>query len=173
MKLKVALPRVAKKTALRAYTLIEVIVVIVVISVLAGIVTFSVNSWRDRAANTEVTSDILNVASAMKNARTWNNGYPVYPDDTVFDGTGDAGKLYKQSANVLLSYYHGDAGSYCIEARSTVRPNVYYFIDASTVSTVPKKGTCVMGEGGVPVPTDASQTLFVFDTRLSGCNGTV
>lgn len=173
MKSFVSRLRALAQTYRQAYTVVEVIVVIVALGTLAGITTMSIRSWHDRAATTEVKWDINGLMSAMKNARNWSTGYPVFEEGTTFDGKGDTSKVYTQSRNVRLTYYQGNASSYCIEAQSVVRPGVYFYVDTSTGDMTPKRGTCVSGAGGVPVPMDSAQTLFVVDTRLSGCSGTV
>lgn len=156
-----------------AFSIVEMIVVIVVIGILAGIAIFAFNSWRDRTANTEVKWDANNIASAMKNASNWANGFPVFTEGTEFNGGAGTDKVYKQSNNVKLTYFKGDTKSYCIDAVSRAVPSVGYYIEYSPGGPVVKKGTCAGGDGVAPVPTDPSQTLFVFDTTLNGCSGTV
>ena len=164
--------RSRKTLSHEGFTIVELVIVIVLLGILAGLSYAGINLWRERVAGTEVKSDLLNVVSAMKNAKNWGNGYPIYTDGTVYDGTNSTKTIYTQNPNVLLTYYHGDASNFCVDAQSKVRSSVYYFIDSSAGAT-PIKGTCAGGAGAVAVPVDSSQTLFAFDTTLSGCAGTV
>ncbi|QQS22093.1 DUF285 domain-containing protein [Candidatus Saccharibacteria bacterium] len=157
----------------RGFTVVELIVVIVLLVMLATITIFAIGSWRTRVAESEAKNDAIQVASAMKNAKTWANGYPIFTEGTVFDGANATKAVYVPGQGVLVTYQSGDANNYCIEVRSKIISNVYYYIDTSTGGTSPQKGTCAGGLNSIPVPTDPGQTLFVFDTRLSGCVGTV
>lgn len=59
------------------FTIIELIVVITVIAILAGVSIASYGSWRHRNAESAVKSDLHQAASAMETARTFsNNAYP-------------------------------------------------------------------------------------------------
>ena len=155
------------------FTVVELIVVIVLLVMLTTITVFAIGSWRSRVADSEAKNDAIQVASAMKNAKTWANGYPVFTEGMVFDGANATKAVYTPGQGVLVTYQSGDANNYCIEVQSKIISSVYYFIDTSSGSNTPQKGTCAGGVNGVPVPTDPGQTLFVFDTRLSGCADTV
>jgi prepilin-type N-terminal cleavage/methylation domain-containing protein len=63
----------------RAFTIVELVLVIVVIGILAGITTIAWSGWRQNAAKSEVKSDLLTVASAMESAKNFGSGYPSSP----------------------------------------------------------------------------------------------
>lgn len=150
---------------MRGYTIVELAAVIAVIAILAGASYFAIGAWRDRIADTEVRNDMINVTTAMKNARNWGDGYPVYPSGTTYDGTNSTKSVYIQSPNVTLTYDHGDVSNFCVDGQSKARTNVYYFVDTSTGSAEPKKGTCAGGEDQGPV---VVKNIKVNDTGSNG-----
>lgn len=125
-----------------AFTIVELLIVIVVIGVLATITIFAFGSWRQRTAETEVKNDITNVVAAMKSARNWGNGYPIFSDGTIFDGANTTKSVYTPSSNVLITYFHGDATKYCMNIQSKVIASVYYYVDTTSGNTNPAKGVC-------------------------------
>ena len=138
-----------------AFTIVELIVVIVVIAILATISVVSYRIWQDTAAETEIKSDLNSVQAAMNDRKNWtsgaDSGYPVFEEGTVFDGTNDTKSIFTQSPGVTLTYVSGDKKSFCVEAVSKIRNNVYLYLE-STDGTM-KKGTCAGGEGATPIPT--------------------
>ncbi len=81
-----------------AFTIVELAVVILIIGILASVGYFGFNSWRERVAKSELTSDLNGVYAAMESARNWGSGYPDIPDGTVFDGaSAEASKIFTQS----------------------------------------------------------------------------
>lgn len=135
----------------RAFTIVEIIVVIAVLGILASISVVGYGAWRNRVAESEVKSDLQGAKSAMESARTWNNGYPTAP---TFDGIG---ALFQQSANVTLSYAKGTTTDYCINGVSKGRPSIVYYLN-SAESTEPQKGTCGLVAPGAPTITTISPT---------------
>ena len=59
------------------FTIVEILVVIVVISILATISIVSYGAWKKSTAVAQVKSDLNGVASATESARTFGNGYPL------------------------------------------------------------------------------------------------
>lgn len=132
------------------FTIVEILVVIVILGILVSLSYFAFNSWRDRVAESELKSDLNGVYAAMESARNWNNSYPALSQGTAFDGGTTTKNIFTQSTNVKLTYYQGDGKSYCIDAASKVRPSIVMFLSTKNGNKEPKKGTCLMGEGGVP-----------------------
>lgn len=112
------------------FTIVELIIVISVIAILAGITIVSYGSWRTTTAQNTVKSDLNGVASAMESARTFNNGYPASIPTT-----------FSSSPDVSLDYARGDTNSYCITATSVAVSSVSYYIDSLQGSTV-QQGVC-------------------------------
>ncbi len=159
-----------KNRSMRAFTLPELAVVIVVLAILMAASYFGFSTWRDRVAETELKSDLTGVAAAMDSARNWSKGYPELADGVTFDGSEATKAIFTQSEHVILTYYEGTDKEYCIDAVSKARPSIAMFYNSTDTDKEPKKGTCLGGEGYVPNP---NQTIFVYDTRLANCNGTV
>lgn len=154
----------------RAFTVVELAVVITVIGILAAVAYVGYSAWRDRVAETELRSDLAGVAAAMESNSNWGKGYPELADGAVFDGGDSTKSIFTQSEHVLLTYYEGDDKSFCIDATSKSGSSVAMFYDSKSSSKEPVKGTCLGGEGYVP---NSAHTILVYDTRLSGCSGTV
>lgn len=117
------------------FTIVEVIIVVVVIALLAVITIFGFNTWRSRAARSEMKSELLQSVSAVKNYRNYNNTYPV----TV----GDFQATHKAGGEVTLTYTPLNSGlNYCIRAASSNDASVWYVTDTAVQPTTTKPGTC-------------------------------
>ena len=57
------------------FTIVELMIVIVVIAILAGIAIFGYASWRSSTIETALSSDLSSAASAMKQELNFNNTY--------------------------------------------------------------------------------------------------
>lgn len=166
------LHRSSHSYARAAFTIVELLVVIVVIAILVTITTVGFSQWRSRAATTEVKADSSGVQSGMEDARNRTNGYPTFPIGTEFDGSNNGTKnIYVQNKNVRIVYTGGDDKSYCVDIISKVVPSVRMFLNTAGGNQIPKTGTCDGGESS-PIPT-STQTVFVFNTAAPGCGGTV
>jgi len=155
----VIMPRVSllkkctPKQSLKGFTIVELVVVIVVIGILAGVAIVSYGAWRDKLAGDEVSHSLVAAASAMENARNFSNtGYP-----------SDIPSTFSPTERVIISYIDGDAKTYCIEGRSKTVKNLYYFIKSGS-GTRALQGTCAGGEGSTP-----DWTIFVYDTTQVDC----
>lgn len=113
------------------FTVVELIVVITVIGILAGIVILSMNGWRQRTEANQVQSDLKAAAAAMEDYRNTNSGYPLSLPST-----------FTASNNVTITYTSGAATGYCINGKSTPDPTVTYNIKSTGKLPVPQAGTC-------------------------------
>ena len=121
---------VLKIKEFRAFTIVELLIVIVVLGILAGITVIGYGTWQTRLAQSSVQSDLKSAAAAMEQAKNFGNGYPTSLPDS-----------FESGSNVIITYASGGAGSYCIEARSTTNPSVTYYISAISAKE-PTPGTC-------------------------------
>jgi type IV pilus assembly protein PilE len=117
----------------RGFTIVELLIVIVVIGILAGITFFSFQSWRSQVAVTEMQNELVNAASSAKMYRNVNG---VFPSSLSM-------MSYSSSANVSLTYtLRADTLSYCMKAASTaVASAAPYYIDTN-VSINPTTTAC-------------------------------
>jgi prepilin-type N-terminal cleavage/methylation domain-containing protein len=141
-----------------AFTIVELIVVIAVIGILAGIVIVGYGSWRTSTTVTQVKNDLNTAAQAMENARIFNNGYPT-----------TLPSITKSSPHITLTLATSStATSYCIDGVSSDSPTNTYDIASATKNQGPLAGTCATRPGQtVPgVPTGLASTL-VASTSVS------
>ena len=115
----------------KGFTIVEILLIIVLISVLAGITYAGVRDWRGRTIRSEVKSDLKNAANALDSTRNFSSGYPSDLSAAGFRG----------SDTVTLSYSLRSDGSYCLNGTSTTRTAIRYNID-TRVSKTPRENTC-------------------------------
>ena len=119
------------KQKLRGFTIVELVVVIAIIGILAGIVLLNMKGWKQRTETSQVQSDLKSAASAMEDARNNTNGYPTSLPST-----------FTASQGVTITYTSGSAAGYCINAKSTADPAVAYNIQSTGGVPAPQAGTC-------------------------------
>ncbi|NCU38618.1 prepilin-type N-terminal cleavage/methylation domain-containing protein [Candidatus Saccharibacteria bacterium] len=129
----------------RAFTIVELLIVIVVISVLAKITIVAYNGIQNRATVTLLTSKLSMAAKALEADRVING---VYPDSLTTANNG-AGIAVDQG--VTLDYQYDNTGpvpTYCLTAYND---NIAYVITSSTPSA--SEGACAGSTaGGLYVP---------------------
>lgn len=113
----------------RGFTVVELVIIIAVIGILLAISTVGYGAWRDNIAKTEVVTDLQAVKSAMEDARNWGDGFPLAIPDNA-----------QPSQGVTVTYVSGDATTFCVEAVSVARPDIQYFVSATTQD--PQPGDC-------------------------------
>jgi prepilin-type N-terminal cleavage/methylation domain-containing protein len=83
------------------FTIIELLVVIMVISILVGIVIIGYESWQQRVADTSVKSDILQASAGLKSYKNFQNTYPPNLAGTGFAPSKNVGLvLYTDAASI-------------------------------------------------------------------------
>ena len=123
----------------RAFTIVELVVVIAVIAILVGVMVVGYGMWRQKVAETVLKSDLQGAAAQLERHNNWGNGYPEDANDiTKSDGT-----------QYSYTRYEGEEG-YCLEASSETAGEVRYIV--SSDSQIPREGECeepvVAVEGG-------------------------
>lgn len=148
----------------KAFTVVELLVVIVVIGVLAGISVITYGSWRTRVATTSVKSDLTSVAIAMKSERNFKNVYP-----------SGLPSSFSPSEDVTVTWVYGDANSFCINGVSESDGNVKLYVQATgSVINGPLEGTCDGGAPALPSPSataTSSSAIEVTWSPVSGATG--
>ena len=134
----------------RAFTIVELAVVILVLGILVSLSVFGYGAWRDNVAQTELKNDLNGVYAGMESAKNWGSGYPALVAGSIFDGNTATKGIFTQSKNVTLTYYEGDGKAYCIDAASLAKPAVVMFMRVENSKQELKQGTCALGEGGAP-----------------------
>lgn len=124
------------------FTIIELIVIVSVIAVLAGIVIISYGSWRTSINQKQVRSDLIAAASAMEGIRNNDDQYPGTLPSTI-----------QASNGVTLTVAYATKTQFCINGANGTTAR--YFVTESTKGD-PQSGTC-----------PAQQTVPAAPTALS------
>lgn len=121
--------KIKNKKQYTGFTIVEIMVIITVIGILAGITVFSIGDWRARTAKAEVSSDLNAVVSAMESARTFSTGYPASIPTT-----------FRASPNVTVTLRSSSSTAFCAEAASKAITSIVYKV--SSGNKTPAAGTC-------------------------------
>lgn len=117
----------------QGFTIVELLAVVTIIAVLAGITIFAFGSWRMRTAQTEMKNELYAASSSLKSHRTFNNNFPV---SLMAMG-------YRGSNNITLVYsLRGDGLSYCLDAGDNNVPSAPHWYIDSAVSMTPTTTMC-------------------------------
>jgi len=157
------------------FTIVELLIVIVVIAILAGITIVSYNGITRRTIEVSMKSDLQGASSQVELDNVTSGSYPT---DKLSAGNG-AG--LSDSGDNILSYKR-TAGGYCVTVTNPRTPDSYYLDSASgviqsgacavTVTTLAGTGTSGFQNGAGSVaqfryPTgiavNSSGTVFVAD----------
>jgi prepilin-type N-terminal cleavage/methylation domain-containing protein len=138
---------------LKGFTVIELVIVISIIAILAGITIVGYNGWKNTALAAQVKSDLNGEAAAMESYRTFNNAYPTALSSiTSFTpSTNDTLTLSSDST----------ATNYCIDAYNTNNPSTTFYLASETKDQGALSGTCATrpGSSGTPAtPTGLAAT---------------
>jgi prepilin-type N-terminal cleavage/methylation domain-containing protein len=119
------------------FTIVELVVVIAVIGILAGIVAINYAPWQLSLAENAVKSDLLNVATSLENEKNFGSGYPsTFPSS------------FQPSDNVILEMTTTAAGKFCINGYHTKYPAIRMSISSDQKNTV-REYLCSGGSTGV------------------------
>ena len=133
-KVNTPLPK-AKPSNSSAFTIVELLIVIVVIAILAAITIISYAGITNRARETSLKSDLQNTSTKLKLAQIDTGSYPSSLSE---DNTAKSGD------NQLT--YTGGGTTFCLKATSPSLPNKTFYIT--------QEGT--IGEGDCPIVNGAS-----------------
>lgn len=129
------------------FTVVELVVVIIVIAIVAAVSIVGYGAWRTQVAQTEVKSSLQALASAMEDARTFNDAYPANVPGS-----------FEASDGVTVTISRSESSAYCAEAVSVARPETVFYYD-SLKKGEPLEGTCpelISNMLTNPMPTSAT-----------------
>lgn len=139
----------------RAFTIVELLVVISVIGILSGIGIVSYGAWRNDVNKSQALSDLNGVKAAMEDARNFDSGYP-----------SSLPSSFVASEGITLTYVNGSSAGFCIQAVHERQPAVTYYI-SSEDSDTPKQGTCP------PLPPEPLSAPSISSAVVSGTGATI
>lgn len=120
----------------RGFTIVELLVIIVVIGILAGVVIISYGNWNKNLRIDQVKSDLTAAAAAMENSRNFSSGYPASVPGTASPGP-----------DVVFSGGGLGTATYCIDATHQKDVTIKYY--ATPTSQGPQEGSCATTWGQV------------------------
>jgi len=132
-----------------AFTIVELIVVITVIAILAGITLVSYGAWRTSVSTSSVKSDLAQAASTMESARSFDTGYPLTIPSSFTASNGLTITLSNTSTTK----------AFCIDGTSASNSSIQYYIDTSIQAGGAQSGTCT-GRTGLVIPSQVANVAF-------------
>lgn len=105
----------------RAFTVVELITVVTVLGILAGIAIVSYGSWRLNVAQKEVSSGISQLQAQMEDALTFENQYPAEIPDGFKASPSDTTTTTRGTVEFTIKTDDTppEGESYCARVRST------------------------------------------------------
>ncbi len=131
-----------RKTTYAAFTVAELILIIVVIGILMALAVIGLGAWQARVARTAIKSDIAHLQASMQDVRNRTNAYPVFPGGTKFVGGGVASSVFVQSEDVEITYVSGNTTDYCVNAQSLKVSSVQMYLNTAGGNATAQDGTC-------------------------------
>ena len=96
------------------FTIVELLVVIVVIGILAGVAIIGYGAWKDSVIEKQLKSDLTGAASSMESGRNFGSDYP-----------SNLPASFSPSDGVTVNTKSG-GGTFCIEASSVNKPDLIF-----------------------------------------------
>ncbi len=143
----------------KAFTIVELLIVIVVIAILATLTIVAYNGIQNGAKSSSLQSDLSQAAKQLDIYKYTNS--ETYPADQT---AAIAAGIKASSGNTITYYNNSSSNTYCLESTNS---NITYSI--SSISTSPTVGPCTENSlvGWWPFNGNAN------DSTVNGNNGTV
>ena len=117
------------------FTLVELAVTILIISILVATSVFAWGAWRQQTAINTLKSDLSQASAQLKSDLNWKNTYPATKE------AANDGKGLPQSKGTSLEYSRIAANQYCLTATSDVQGVSAFHVTSS--NSIPQEGACV------------------------------
>lgn len=140
----------------KAFTIVELVVVVSVIGILAAIIIVGYGAWRTSVATSSIKSDLVGAAAAMESARTFSGVYPSAIPSS-----------FAASENNILTLTESTDVAFCIDGTTTNSASILYYIDELTRSNGATEGTCVARTSSTPPATVTNVGFTTASTAIT------
>jgi prepilin-type N-terminal cleavage/methylation domain-containing protein len=145
----------------KAFTLVEMMVVVAVLGILISLTAFAMRGWQQSIEQRQVRSDLTMAATAMESTKNFGAGYPTALPSTFTSANG-----------VSMQFVWGDSSQYCIQASSKKLTTIAYYV-VSSQSKEPQIGSCPAspippaGPGVPPAPSPSVASMSSSSVRVT------
>jgi prepilin-type N-terminal cleavage/methylation domain-containing protein len=131
----------------KGFTIVELLVVIVIISILAVITIVGFNSIQKQATEAGISSDLQNSTQQLEKDKIIS-GSDQYEPSLITKHLSNTG------AHSTVDFIYGTKSSYCFQATSPKRPGVVHHVDSSNGVSSVLSGSC-------PTPSGSAKTRCI------------
>lgn len=131
-----------------AFTIVELIVIIVVISILVGISVVSYGAWRYRSADEAVKYDLSLGTSALRSYKNFKNNYPPNLSATEFAASNEVALRFSTNSDRSPVYEN-----------LTPEQNAQLFINSCNANIVAPNTSCTFAGSNVHVSGTAGSNV--------------
>lgn len=135
----------------KAFSIVELIVVIAIIGIVAALSVFGYGTWRDSTDRSTIKSDLSGVVGAMENARNFDNQYPttVPTSFNASNGVTINGGSFASGSKFCVTATKGDRVYFISPAKVALPgtcPTAYY--DTGESASYPGAGRSIKDLSG-------------------------
>ncbi len=135
----------------KGFTVVELLVVIAVIGIIAGVVVVSYSGWRHTTLASQVKSDLNGLSAALESSKNFTGGYPTT--------AGALNALFTVSSGTTLTPTSLGATAYCLDATTSSDSSITYYLASESKDQGALSGTCAT-RPGLPAPGAPSGLAF-------------